>query len=465
MLRLKREQPDFWEYLLPPEALRIGAQLEAIDQLLDDDAFLEPFRRRFPSTRGRRTIPMETYLRLMYLKRRYQLGYESLVTEVNDSVSWRRFCRIGLSGRVPDASTLIKLTNGPCKGLDEEVHAALVAQLERKRVLRGRRLRVDTTVVEADIHYPTDADLLADGVRVVTRTVQRVQQAGLAAGATVRDMGRAIKERLRQLGKGGQQSKEQRQATRATITAQVLEMTEAVLQDVETFQHQATQEFQEQQEHLGRRVTAALTQLETWVDRTRRVMEQTRQVLGGNPHVKDRLVSLFDPDVRPIRKGKLKVAGGTEFGYKVTVADEERGFITYYAVAQGNPQDSTLLKAAVEGHQERVGRVPHGVATDRGMASAGNERALHQLGVTRCSLPKTGPKTTAEQTKEGSWWFRYLQRFRAGGEARISLLKRKYGWRRSLQRGRDGVRNWVGWGVIAHNLTRYGRLQAAKAKQ
>jgi IS5 family transposase len=126
--------------------------LEAIDKLLDEEAFLAPFRKRFPSKRGRHTIPMETYSRLMYLKRRYQLGYESLVAEVNDSVSWRRFCRIGLSGTVPDASTLIKLTNGPCKGLEAQVHTALIQQLAARKVLRGRRLRVDTTVVEADIH-------------------------------------------------------------------------------------------------------------------------------------------------------------------------------------------------------------------------------------------------------------------------------------------------------------------------
>ena len=144
-------------------------ELRVVDAVLDDQRFLEPFRGRFSARRGRYTIPMETYLRMMYLKTKYQLGYESLVEEVTDSVSWRRFCRISLSGRVPDASTLIKLTNGPCQGLADEVHDALVRELAKKKVLRGRKVRVDTTVVEADIHYPTDADLLADGVRVVTR--------------------------------------------------------------------------------------------------------------------------------------------------------------------------------------------------------------------------------------------------------------------------------------------------------
>ena len=464
MLRLTTVQPDYWDYLLPPGVRWMSPELEQIDTLLDDEVFLAPFRKRFPSKRGRYTIPMETYLRLMYLKRRYQLGYESLVTEVNDSLSWRRFCRIGLSGRVPEASTLIKLTNGPCKGLADEVHDALVKQLERKQVLRGRRVRADTTVVEANIHYPTDADLLADGVRVVTRTVRRLQQAGLAATAPFRDLGRAVKAKLLQLGKELRKPPAQRQASRARITGEVLDLTEAVLQEAEAVQRQVAQETKDQADQLRGRVRRTIARLGTWLERTQRVVRQTKQVLSGNPHVKDRLVSLFDPDARPIRKGKLSVAGGTQFGYKVVVTDDERGFISHYAMTKGNPEDSTLLLAAVEGHRQHTGRVPHGVATDRGMASAGNDRKLRDLGVVRRSLPKTGPKTPAEAAKEASGWFRFLQRFRAGGEARISLLKRKYGWRRSLVWGEERTSTWVGWGAIAHNLTRYGRLQVAAAK-
>src|SRR5579864_4750381 len=132
MLRLTSPQRDFWDDLLPPEARMMSRQLAAIDAILDDERFLAPFRPRFPSKRGRYTIPMETYLRLMVLKVKYGLGYESLVDEVNDSVSWRRFCRISLSARVPDASTLIKLTNGPCRGLADDVHDALVKKLGSK---------------------------------------------------------------------------------------------------------------------------------------------------------------------------------------------------------------------------------------------------------------------------------------------------------------------------------------------
>lgn len=455
MLRLKSPQRDFWDDLLPAGARTMSRELEAVDALLDDDRFLDPFRARFLAKQGRRTIPMETYLRLMYLKTRYRLGYESLVAEVSDSVSWRRFCRISLSDSVPDASTLIKLTNGPCQGLAAEVHGALVQSLAEKKVLRGRQLRVDTTVVEADIHYPTDADLLADGARVITRTMKRLQRGGLAAARPFHGAGPTIRRALLTLAKGLKQTDDRKQVTRATVTAEVLGVVERLVRRVQQLRKKIESDLAQQATGVRRQVA----QLDTWLERTDRVIWQTHQVLSGNVHMKDRLVSLFDPDARPIRKGKLNVAGGTEFGYKVAVADDEQGFVTAYAVYPGNPQDGTVLVPTVDQHIALLGQAPRAVATDRGMSSAGNERALLDRGVVRCSLPRQGKRGPTEDTR----WFRRLQRFRAGGEARISLLKRQYGWRRSRLRGNQGTEAWVGWGVITHNLTRYARLQALAA--
>ncbi|HLG72336.1 MAG TPA: ISNCY family transposase [Chloroflexota bacterium] len=456
---MTKRQPDFWDELLPAEVRRLSAELTAVDELLDDERFLAPFVPRFPSKRGRQTIPMETYLRLMYLKVRYGLGYESVVAEVTDSVSWRLFCRISLSERVPDASTLIKLTNGPCRGLAEEVHTALVQKLAEKEVLKGRKLRVDTTVVEADIHYPTDADLLADGIRVVTRTTRQLQAASQTPGKGFKDVGRAVKRGLLTLGKGLKAKGGNKSTTRASVTTAILSLAEDVVRRAKAVR--ASVEAADQA--VPRAIRRRLEQLGTWLGRTERVIEQTKQVLAGDAHVKNRLVSLFDPDARPIRKGKLNVAGGTEFGYKVLVADDDRGFVTDYQVTSGNPEDGKLLVGAIERHRERLGQVPAAVAVDRGMASAANDTALARLGVTHRSLPKQGPLTPAEREKEHRRWFRQLQRFRAGGEARISVLKRKYGWRRSRLRGLAGVQTWVGWGTITHNLTKYARLQTAPA--
>lgn len=459
MLRLTKRQPDFWDELLPAEVRRLSAELTAVDEVLEDERFLAPFVARFPSKRGRQTIPMETYLRLMYLKVRYGFGYESLVAEVSDSVSWRRFCRISLSERVPDASTLIKLTNGPCRGLADEVHSALVQKLAEKKVLKGRKLRVDTTVVEADIHYPTDADLLADGVRVVTRTARQLQRDSHSVDRPFKDVSRAVKKGLATLGKGLKAKGGDKRTTRASVTAQILSIAEDVVDRAKRVRATLAGRLEEVNGAVPGRVRRRLAQLGTWLERTERVIEQTRQVLGGNPYVKNRLVSLFDPDARPIRKGQLKIAGGTQFGFKVVVADDEAGFVTDVQVVSGNPEDCTLLVAAVTRHRDRVGVVPRAVAGDRGMSSAANDAALANLGVTHRSLPKQGMLSPMERAREHARWFRHLQRFRAGGEARISLLKRKYGWRRSRLRGLAGVQTWVGWGAIAHNLTRYARFQ------
>jgi IS5 family transposase len=313
---------------------------------------------------------------------------------------------------------------------------------------------VDTTVVEADIHYPTDADLLADGARVITRTMKRLQQGGLAAARPFHGAGPTIRRALLTLAKGLKQSEDRKQVTRASVTAKVLGVVERLVQRVRKLRPQMDAEVTEQG-GLKREIA----QLDTWLERTERVIWQTHQVLAGNVHLKDRLVSLFDPDARPIRKGKLNVAGGTEFGYKAAVADEEQGFVTAYAVYAGNPADGTVLVPTVDQHTGWLGTAPRAVATDRGMSSAANERALRDRGVQRCSLPKPGKKGPNEATR----WFRRLQRFRAGGEARISLLKRQYGWHRSRLRGITGAQTWVGWGAIAHNLTRYARLEASAA--
>jgi IS5 family transposase len=463
MLRLQTQRDELWDALLPPGLRLISDELREVDAILDDDRFLGVFRVRFPSRRGRQTIPMETYVRLMYLKTRYRLGYESLVAEVADSVSWRHFCRIGWGRPVPDASTLIKLTNGPCQGLDTEIHNALIKKLVEKKVLRGRKLRVDTTVVEANIRYPTDADLLSDGVRVVTRTIRQLHQAGVEAAGKFRDVSRSVQSRLISLAKGLKHEEEQKQVTRGEVTAEVLQIVHQMVKRAETVREQVAQAVADEGKKACPIVRRRLEQLTTWLERTRRVIEQTQQVLGGNPHVKDRLVSLFDPDARPIKKGRVKIPLGTEFGYKVVEADDERGFVTDYEVARGNPEDSTLLVPAVKRHIDRVGRPPQRIAVDRGMASFKADGVLKDLGIPYRCLPKRGKRTEAEREKEHSGWFRRLHAFRAGGEARISVLKRKYGWRRSRARGIDRVKTWVGWGVVTHNLNKYARLHASKA--
>jgi transposase, IS5 family len=182
MLRLHDGQATLWEEMLPEVVRLLSDELSAVDTLLDDRRFLDPFIRRFNCPIGRPTIPMDTYLRLMYLKHRHGLGYETLVKEVADSLSWRRFCRIHLDRSVPHPTTLMKLTRRFGPAIVEDLNAAVLEEAVEKKVLRTRRLRVDTTAMEADVRYPTDSGLCAHAVSRMTRAVKAVKRAGLAVG-------------------------------------------------------------------------------------------------------------------------------------------------------------------------------------------------------------------------------------------------------------------------------------------
>ena len=199
MLRETDPQTTMWELLLPEEAKRLPAELAAVDAYLDDECFIGPWRGLFSARLGRPSVPIDTLLRLLYLKHRYRLGYESLCREVADSIGWRRFCRIGLDRPVPHPTTLVKLVRRAGPEVIQELNAALLEKLAAGKLLRARKLRVDTTVVEADIDYPTDADLLEHAVRKLGGLVRRVKARGAARRTRFRDRGRAAGRRMKQL--------------------------------------------------------------------------------------------------------------------------------------------------------------------------------------------------------------------------------------------------------------------------
>ena len=167
-------------------------------------------------------------------------------------------------------------------------------------------------------------------------------------------------------------------------------------------------------------------------------------------------MSFFDPEARPIKKGKL--SKNTEFGYKLRIDETESGFVTGYEIYQGNPSDEELLIPAVENHQRLFQTVPNAVATDRGFSSKDNEKELSERGVRHISCPARGKKSQKRREHEKRPWFQSLQRFRAAGEAKISLLKRKYGLNRSRYRGLFGSKTWVGFGILTHNLRRAAQM-------
>ena len=450
MLRETDPQTTLWELLLPDEAKRVPAELAAVDAYLNDERFIAPWRALFSARLGRPSVPIDTLLRLLFLKHRYQLGYESLCREVSDSIGWRRFCRIGLDRPVPHPTTLVKLVRRAGPEVIAQLNAALVEKLAADKLLRGRKLRVDTTVVEADIDYPTDADLLEQAVRKVGGLVRRIKARGAASRTRFRDRGRAAGRRMRQLAQSLRRRTGVAMAEVDRLTGEVAGLARQTLREVQAVVRNARRA-------LGRRpgdgrLGRLVGELEATIGLTGRLLAQTDQRLAGNRVIPDRLVSLADPDARPIRKGKPR--SPTEFGYTLLVAEDERGFIADHQLQQGNPPDAPQLPPAVARVAQVTGRVAGTVVGDRGFGTAANDQALEALGVTRIGLQRKGRLSPSRAALERTRRFRRLRNWRVGIEARISHLKRSFGLRRTRLRRLPGAKTWVGLGIFAYNLQR-----------
>jgi transposase, IS5 family len=238
VFRTVNDQPTLWDAILPSELLVLPVELGRVDALLDDPVFFSPFAPYFDARIGRPSIPMETYLRLMFLKFRYRLGYESLCREVADSISWQRFCRIPFGTRVPHPTTLMKITircgDDAVAGLNE----ALLARAAAEKLLRTDKVRADTTVVEAAVAYPTDSGLLAKAIGTIARTVVRIKAAGGATRTRARDRRRSAGRRARSIAAKlklrGQQQRDQAQAAVRRITAELAGIAEAAMAEAAT---------------------------------------------------------------------------------------------------------------------------------------------------------------------------------------------------------------------------------------
>jgi IS5 family transposase len=450
VLRETDPQPSLWEALLPEDLKRLPAELAQVDAYLDDEGFIAPWRALFDRRLGRPSVPIDTLLRLLYLKHRYGLGYESLCKEVSDSIGWRRFCRIGLDRPVPHPTTLVKLVGRAGPEVIAQLNGALLAKLAQDKLLGGRKLRVDTTVVEADIDYPTDAGLLADAVGKLGGLVRRVKARGAASQTRFRDRGRAAGRRMRKLGQTLRRRSGDAMAEVQRVTAELAGLARQTLRQVQPVWRNARRVLRRRPQ--DGRLARLVGELDETMTHTQRLLAQTHQRLQGERVIPDRLVSLADPDARPIRKGKPQRP--TEFGYTTLVAEDERGFIAYHQVHLGNPADAPQLVPAVKRVVQLTGRVPGSVVGDRGFGTAANDRELAELGVARIGVQRKGTLSAARAAQERTRRFRRLRNWRIGIEARISHLKRGFGLRRTRMRRLAGARTWVGLGIFAYNLQR-----------
>ena len=364
VIETRRAQLNFGEGLIAEEVADLWEDwMRPADQVLNDDQLLstvyEALAKRRPKsrTRGRLGTPAEVVLRLLLLKHIRNWSYEVVEREVRANLVYRSFTRVG-GGKVPDDTVMNKwaLALGP--EVIETIHKRVVAIAQEKKVVEGRKMRVDTTVVETNIHYPTDSSLLGDGVRVLTRAMKRIAAIAGDAGAKLRDRSRSVKHRILEIGraarsKGGAGKEKLQQGYGKLLAAvsRVVGQAKRFSREIETGLKASRDVFQQ----------AALQglrkELDTMAPRVRQVMQQARaRIFGGDTHVENKLVSIFEPGTEVIRKGKASKP--TEFGKMVKIQEAENQIITSYAVYEKRPYDSALLIPAIESHEEQLGCIP-----------------------------------------------------------------------------------------------------------
>jgi IS5 family transposase len=366
---------------------------------------------------------------------------------------------------VPDAKTLGRLALALGPEIIEQLHARVVAIACEKQIVRGRRLRVDTTVVETDIHYPTDSSLLGDGVRVLTRAMKRIAKIAGRAGTTLRDRTRTVGYRVMEIARASRSRVPQGQQRLKSCYRKLLYHTARVVGQAKRFAEEVATGRKHARgllEQIG--LEADRAYLERMIPLVQQVMHQTRERLfKGNTHVSGKLVSLFEPHTEVIRKGKA--AKPTEFGKMVKIQEAEAQIITHYEVYSERPSDCDLLLPAIAVHEQLLGRKPYLVTADAAFFSHHNELAAQAGGVKRVAIPNAFTKSAQRKRLQKKRWFRNAQRWRTGSEGRISLLKRRHGLNRCRYKGMPGIERWVGLGVIADNLINIGHALAPSAKR
>lgn len=448
--------PDYKELLWEGWLLKV-------DKLLEDEDLVklvkEALDKRHPNsrTRGRLGTPAEVVLRLMALKHLRGWSFEVVEREVRANVVYREFTRIG-GRKVPDAKTMIRWGKALGPAVTRAIHERVVALGRKRRVVRGSKLRVDTTVAESDIHYPTDSGLLGDAVRVLTRTMKQIEREVGDVGTRLRDRTRSVKHRLIEIGRSAMRKSEGAVAQRIESYRKLMATTRKVMGQAQRFCEEVATGVKRASTPLGQVLIEAWGKyLDEMNGLAARVLKQTQaRVLEGNQHYTDKLYSVFEVHTEAIRKGKLSKP--TEFGKLVKIQEAEHQIITDYEVFAQRPSDQELLIPAIEKHQEIFGRVPQLVASDAGFFSLENKRQAKELGVKRVAVPNKKGRDQARSKEQKQRWFRRAQRWRVGCEGRISVLKRRHGLRRCRYRGMDGMERWVGWAVIADNLIHIGKL-------
>jgi transposase, IS5 family len=466
VIHLRHSSPRFPEEFL---AEAIGDSWEPwmrrADQILEDEKLIQivydALLRRHPKsrTRGRLGTPAEIVLRMLLLKHIRNWSFRVLEREVRSNLLYREFTRV-CAGKVPDAKTVGRqaLALGP--EIIQQLHQRVVELAVENKVVQGRKMRVDTTVVETNIHYPTDSSLLGDGDRVLTRLMKKVTRIAGDVGTKLRNSMRSVQRRVAEIARASRAKGERGKQRIKPMYRKLLETTSRIMRQAKRFSGEIASGVKRASDVLKQAALQGLKrEIDDMMETLGKVVSQTKaRVFGGDTHVAGKILSVFETSTEVIRKGKASKP--TEFGKMVKVQEAENQIVIDFQVYDEKPSDSNLLIPSIETHQSLLERTPDLVAADAGFYSAKNVAKAEELGVKRVSVPNRSTKSAARRKYQKQRWFKKGQRWRTGCEGRISLLKRRHGLRRSLYKKVAGMKRWVGLGVIADNLINIGRVLA-----
>jgi IS5 family transposase len=464
MITVRRLQRSFADGFITGEVDDLWEPwMRHADQALEDDVLLALLQNELAKrckkskTRGRPATPVDVVLRMMLLKHVRDWSYEVLSREVRANLVYREFTRIG-GEKVPDDKTMGRLGRQLGPDVVQKLNERVVEIARQNKIAPGRRLRVDTTVVETNIHYPTDSTLLGDGVRVLTRIMKKVGEVAGNVGTRLRDRTRSVKLRVLAIARASRNKTEKGKEKLKQSYVRLLDATSRVVGQAKKFSVEIAGQVKRGNRAVLRR---ARKQLDEMIPRVQQVLRQTRErVLKGNTRAEGKLLSIFETHTEIIRKGKAHKPN--EFGQMIKIQEAENQIIAHYEVYDRRPADSALLVPSVEQHIQQFGRAPELVTADPGFFSAANEARAEELGVKRVSIPSHATKSPARKQRQKKRWFRKAQKWRTGCEGRISVLKRRHGLQRSRYKGPDGIKRWVGFGVIADNIIHIGSHMAAR---
>lgn len=491
MRRIKRQQRGFADLELERQGVRMEAELEIIGRVLErkEQELLRlvvqdlegrarnkaargeqgvsgsppaPARSaRSEKRRGREGMSAEQVLRSLVLKQIKNWSFRELRERISDGITLRQFTGFGAAA-VPKHKAFHRASAYLTADTLAGINAVVVELAIALGVEDARKVRMDTTVSETDIHFPTDSGLLWDSVRVLTRSAARLVEEVPQLPERLHNRTRAARRRMREIHR---LTRAERQRLQVPKYRELIKITHEVINNVRAVAKAARAVTPELEFEVGLRVEALCDQIRHYCELGERVIAQTRRrvIEGEKVAAEEKLYSIFESHTDLIKRGKTQKP--VEFGHKLFLAETGRGLILDYQVLGGNPTDDVHVKPWLKRHIERFGAAPEVVAADRGFYSPANVEELHAAGVKLECLPQRGGKKSAERVAhEKSRRFKQGQKFRAGVEGRISVLVRGRGMGRCRLKGKGRFDLFIGLVVLANNLLVISRHLASKRR-